>query len=197
MWKASLCGRTSGREYPQRAMRLRHPKIRKSREVNMIARILASAALAAGLAASAAPGAANAQFVQKPTVTSEAAKQMALACEAFAAKNGWKMVVAVLDSTGNLLHFHRMQDAPLRSIDYAQRKAMAALRQDAPSKTLADRMAKGENVLLATGMLPLQGGLPIRSGGVLAGAIGASGATAAQDEQCVQVGIDAVVGAGR
>ena len=153
----------------------------------MIARLVLAGVAAAALSA----GPANAQFVQKRVVSSAAARQMVAACEALAARNNWKLVVAVIDDGGHLLHLHKMDGAPIRSIDYAQRKARTALLQQAPSKVVADRLAEGQQMLLATGLLPIQGGLPIMADGVVAGAIGASGATAQQDEQCVQAGIDA------
>jgi glc operon protein GlcG len=158
----------------------------------MIARVAVSAALAASVAAA---GPASAQFVQKRVVSSAAAKQMISACEALATRNNWKMVIAVLDDGGNLLSLHRMEGAPLRSVEYSQRKARTALMQKAPSKAVADALTGGAQYVLATGLFPVQGGLPIMADGEVAGAIGASGGTAPQDEQCVQAGIDAA-GAG-
>ena len=41
-------------------------------------------------------------------------------------------------------------------------------------------------------MLPAQGAVPVLKDGELVGAIGGSGATAQQDEDCAQAGLDAL-----
>ncbi|MGI9334943.1 MAG: GlcG/HbpS family heme-binding protein [Gammaproteobacteria bacterium] len=41
-------------------------------------------------------------------------------------------------------------------------------------------------------VMAFPGGLPIKAGDVLVGAIGVSGATGDQDEECAQAGLDAV-----
>ena len=40
--------------------------------------------------------------------------------------------------------------------------------------------------------LPIQGGLPVQVDGTTIGGIGVGGASAAEDEQCAQAGIDAL-----
>ena len=51
--------------------------------------------------------------------------------------------------------------------------------------------AQGQ-VLAFAEALPIQGGLPVQVGGATIGGIGVGGASAAEDEQCAQAGIDAL-----
>ena len=61
------------------------------------------------------------------------------------------------------------------------------------SKAFEDALAGGRTAILAIhGALPLEGGVPIISGGKLVGAIGASGGTAQQDGQVAQAGAEAL-----
>jgi uncharacterized protein GlcG (DUF336 family) len=56
-----------------------------------------------------------------------------------------------------------------------------------------DRLANGETYLLRLpGATPAAGGLPIVMGGKVVGAIGISGASALQDHQAAQAGVDAL-----
>jgi glc operon protein GlcG len=47
-------------------------------------------------------------------------------------------------------------------------------------------------ILVLRGAMPLEGGVPIISGGKLVGAIGASGGTGQQDGQVAKAGADAI-----
>jgi uncharacterized protein GlcG (DUF336 family) len=59
---------------------------------------------------------ASAQFVEKKTLSLAAAKKIATAAEAEAAKNNWTMVISVLDDGGNLIYLERMDGTQLGSI---------------------------------------------------------------------------------
>src|SRR5258708_11398797 len=48
---------------------------------------------------------------QRPILTLEVAKKMAVACEAKAKQEGWKMNIAIVDNGGNLKKFLRQDDA--------------------------------------------------------------------------------------
>lgn len=128
------------------------------------------------------------------------AKTMADACEAKAGEEGWKMNIAVVDAGADLVLFRRMDDAYLGSVEIAQRKAESSARLPFPTRTLAE-IAFGKDgepgpvpgLALIEGLAAFPGGLPIKSAdGTLLGAIGVSGATGDQDEQCAQAALDAV-----
>lgn len=134
---------------------------------------------------------ASAQLLDKKTLTLETAKK---AAEAEAAKNKWKMVIAVVDDAGNLVYLQRMDDAQIASIEIATGKAGTAVRYKRPTKALEDAIAGGRNAFLN---LPhattLEGGIPIVLDGRIIGAVGVSGELAARDAQVAKAGVDAVM----
>lgn len=101
-----------------------------------------------------------------------------------------KLSVAVCDTGGNLIAFSRMDGAIVVSATVAQGKAAASAGFGRPSGALAADSPVIQAVIAATGgrMLPARGAVPVYKAGELVGAIGASGATAEQDEQCAQAG---------
>ena len=57
----------------------------------------------------------------------------------------------------------------------------------------ADGIAKGNNALATLpGVIGSPGGVPIVVGGKIVGAVGVSGVTGDQDEQCAKVGVGAL-----
>ena len=63
----------------------------------------------------------QAQLPTKHVLTLEAAKRVADTAEAEAARNGWAVSIAVLDDSGQLLLFRRMDGAKLVATDIAIR----------------------------------------------------------------------------
>lgn len=137
---------------------------------------------------------ATAQSIDKKAIGLADAKKMAAAAEAEAKKLGVAVAIAITDEGGNLIHLQKLDDTGLASIDIAQGKARTAARFKAPTKVLMDAVngAGGTALLAIPGIMPLQGGLPVRVDSKVIGAIAASGASAAQDEQIAQAGIDAL-----
>jgi uncharacterized protein GlcG (DUF336 family) len=82
-------------------------------------------------------------------------------------------------------------DAPIGSVEVAQKKARSAVIFKSPTKQFADALAKGTTALLKLDILPFEGGIPLVVDGKVIGAIGVSGgATAEQDGQVAQAGVD-------
>jgi uncharacterized protein GlcG (DUF336 family) len=145
------------------------------------------------LMAAAASGSAQSQLPTKPVLTLEAATRVAAAAEAEARRNNWAVSIAVLDDSGHLVLFRRMDGAKLVAIDIAIRKARTAAYFQGPTKDLEAEVAGGRTALLPIdGFMPLEGGVPLMSGGQLVGAVGVSGVTGAQDAQCAQAGAAAL-----
>jgi glc operon protein GlcG len=143
---------------------------------------------------SVAAGTASAQLIEKKTISLAAAKKMAAAAEAEATKNNWTMVISVLDDGGNLVDLERMDGTQLGSIEVSQGKARTALQFKRPSKVFQDLVDKDQPHLVTLDhVTAVQGGLPIVMDGKVIGAIGASGGTSAQDEQCAQAGLNTLV----
>ena len=97
---------------------------------------------------------------------------------------GFRLAIAVVEPSGELVAFGRMDDVQYGSIGIAQRKAETAARFRAATSALEERVAGGRMVILAIDeMLPVAGGVPIVVDGRVVGAIGVSGASSAQDDE--------------
>jgi uncharacterized protein GlcG (DUF336 family) len=125
-------------------------------------------------------------------LTLEEANRMIQAAIAKAEALNVKLTVAVCDGGGSLVAFNRMQGAIPVSATVAQGKAAASAGFGRPSGALAADSPVIQSVIATLGgrMLAAQGAVPIYKNDELVGAIGASGATAAQDEECALAGRD-------
>lgn len=135
-------------------------------------------------------GAGQDQLPTKRVLTLEAARRVAAAAEAEARRNDWAVAISVVDDAGHLMVFHRMDGAKLVAIDISMRKARTAVYFQSETKPLEEEVTTGGRTALLPidGFMPLQGGVPLMSGGQLVGAVGVSGVTGAQDAQCAQAG---------
>lgn len=156
-------------------------------------------ALACAFALSAIPAMgqqpATASLPYGPPITLDQAKRVMGAAELEAAKNSWQVAITILDSGGNLVMFHRIDNAQLSAITTSEGKARTALEFKLPSKALDDAIAAGGagmRLLALKDITPLQGGVLIVGDGRIIGAIGVSGALSAQDEQVARAGADAL-----
>ena len=130
----------------------------------------------------------------KKSLTLEAARLMAAAAEATAAKNGWKVVIAVVDDGGHALLVHRLDGTQSSSVPTAMGKARSAVAYKRPTRILEEMINKGRYSFLSAGGDPvaLQGGLPIEVEGQLVGGIGVSRVKASDHEIIAQAGLDAL-----
>ncbi len=118
----------------------------------------------------------------KKSMTLAAAKKIAAAAEAEAAKNKWTMVIAVLDDGANLVYLEKMDDTQIGSIDVAVAKAASAIKFKRNTKVFEDALAGGRQAILKLpGAIPVEGGVVFMDGNRVIGAVGVSGATSAQD----------------
>lgn len=107
---------------------------------------------------------------------------------------GFRLAIAVVEPSGELVAFGRMDDAQYGSIGVAQAKARSSARFRAASAE--ERLAGGRMALLAIdGIVPVAGGVPVVVDGRVVGAIGVSGASSAQDDEVARAAIAAVFGA--
>lgn len=123
-------------------------------------------------------------------ITLERARAVIHAALAEAAKRGWAMNIAVLDSGGNLVAFERMDGAQLGSISIAEHKARAAVKFRRPTKVFEDAIQKsGYNYYLTLeDVIASRGGIPLVENGKLIGAVGVSGGAGSQDEVVATAG---------
>ncbi|MBL8907491.1 MAG: heme-binding protein [Rhizobiales bacterium] len=130
-----------------------------------------------------------------PSITLEEARRVMDAAEAEARANGWPMVIAIVDTAGLLVMFHRMDNAQTGSVDIGPAKARTAALYKRPSKAFEDAIANGGiglRMLSMTHVMPLEGGLPIERNGAIIGGIGVSGMSSAQDAQVARAGLAAL-----
>src|ERR1700688_4696753 len=128
-------------------------------------------------------------------VTLENARKAAGPALAEAEKNHWNVALAIVDPSGNLVYYEKMDNTQLGSANVAIEKARSAALFKRPTKTYQDALAAGGDgmrILRLQGAVPIEGGIPILVEGKIAGAIGVSGGTAPQDGQCAKAGADAL-----
>ncbi len=128
-------------------------------------------------------------------ITLTVAKRVMQAAEAEAEANQWPMVIAILDSGGHLVMFHKRDHAQLGSIHVAQRKAETALSFKRPTKMLEDLLAGGGvawRLLTPGNVCAMEGGIPLFVDGKIVGAIGVSGMQSGQDAQVAAAGAKAL-----
>ena len=109
---------------------------------------------------------------------------------------GFKVSAAVVDRAGLTLVMLRGDGAGLHTPEGAERKAYTARTYRAPSANFAKRVTTEPSYAPAVHyhrVLALAGGLPIKAGSDVVGAIGISGSPG-QDDVCAQAGIDTVAG---
>lgn len=123
----------------------------------------------------------------------EDARRVIDAAEKQAAKDGQPMNIAVVDGGGNLLAFARMEGAWLGSIDIAINKAFTARAFDISTEELAALCQPGKpffGIHSSNGgrVMIFAGGVPLKRGGEVVGAIGVSGGTGDQDQATAEAG---------
>lgn len=165
-----------------------------------------AAAFCAGLAfappsfAQSAPGPTQ-SVLAGAGVLSERNVSVALAAEAAAealancTAQGYRVAVAVADRSGHLKALLRGDGAGPHLIDAARRKAYTAASSRSPTLAWAENLKKGTgvpdpNLIHLEGILMVGGGVPIRAGEEVVGAIGVGGAPGGdKDHACAEAGI--------
>ena len=163
-------------------------------------RIIATASLGFIALVGAGAAAPASALERVPVLSLEVAEKAAGACRQLAAQKAWRMNIAVVDAGANTMLFQRMDTAFLASGEIALRKAKASAGTPLPTRVF-EELAFGKDhkgggampgLALAPGVLSIPGGLPIKVGDVLVGAIGVSGSMPDNDELCAQAGLDAI-----
>lgn len=147
----------------------------------------------ATLAAATLTTAASAQVLQEKNLSlnlaTEIAQQTIQACSA----SGYNVAVTVVDRSGIARAMLRADHAGLHTVDASQRKAYTALSTKTPTATLATNLQTNPAAAQMTaidGFLVLGGGVPIKAGDEVIGAVGVGGAPGGHlDEACAQQGI--------
>jgi len=151
--------------------------------------------LAAGLAAAVLSSQAFGQgvLVQK-NVSLSMAQAIATAALEKCQSMTYKVSVVVIDRDGLQVVMLRGDGAGLHTPEGADRKAYTARTYGQPSANFAKRVQTDAGYAQAvnyTRVLALAGGLPIKAGSEVIGAVGVSGSPG-KDDECSQAGLDKV-----
>ena len=133
---------------------------------------------------------------QASGLTLAAARRMIAAAQGEARSLRVAMSVAIVDAGAQLVAFERMDGADLVGIGLAQDKAWTALVNRMPTGELAPLVQPGAEFYgydsVAGGrMIVFAGGMPLERNGVLSGAVGVSGGSAAEDQRAVEAAVRA------
>ncbi|MBP8237693.1 MAG: heme-binding protein [Pseudomonas sp.] len=143
--------------------------------------------LALAMSASAA-WATNSQVAQRQDITLALANDLLSATLAACHADGRTGVAAVVDRGGNLVAVQRDDNVGPHNTLAAQRKAFTALSTKTATRLLAERARNNpdaENLNTLDELLLLGGGVPLKVGDQVIGAIGVAGAGGAEiDEGC-------------
>lgn len=112
-----------------------------------------------------------------------------------AEKIGVPMCISIVDESGNLIAFERMNGGKITSVTIAQDKAFTAAAARKATHEYNEACVPGSLVFgihtaLGGRLSVVGGGLPIVVNSEVVGGIGLSSGTPAQDMECAQAGID-------
>ncbi len=136
---------------------------------------------------------------QKQSISAETARRMITAAEDKARELGVPMNIAVVDESGVLKAFSRMDGAALLSVQIAQDKAYTAVGFGMPTHGWFD-FIKNDPPLAAGApagidrLVIFGGGYPITVDGAIVGAIGVSGGHYTQDQEVAEAGLAVLPG---
>ncbi len=126
-------------------------------------------------------------------VTLEDARRVIAAAEKKAEEIGQPMNIAVADVGGNLVAHVRMDNAWIGSVDISIKKAWTARAFDITTKDLGENSQSGDQFfgIHASNngkVMIFAGGIPLKQGGKVVGAIGVSGGSGEQDHEVAEAG---------
>jgi uncharacterized protein GlcG (DUF336 family) len=129
-------------------------------------------------------------------VTLEDARKIIAAAEKKAKELGQPMNIAVADEGGNLVAHVRMDEAWIGSINISINKAFTARAFDISTKDLATQSQSGGQffgIHVSNGgrVMIFAGGVPLKRGGKVVGAVGVSGGSGEQDHAVAEAGAKA------
>jgi len=126
------------------------------------------------------------------SVTLAEARIAVAAAQAAAVKNGWLMVVTVVEPNGALVLSEKMDGAQYGSNDVARRKAETSASFRRPTLYFQDAVKGGTLNAIFTGALAIEGGELLIVDNRIVGAIGASGGSGVQDGVVARAGAAAL-----
>jgi uncharacterized protein GlcG (DUF336 family) len=148
------------------------------------------------MALAAAP--AFAQVANEPTISADAALDVVAGALKHCRAGGQKVSVTVVDVAGRVKAAVRDDGAAPHTAEHSMRKAYTALSYKTPSAEYGKRAQEAKGIAIGPQLLPnittAAGGVPIRSGGAVIGAVGVSGTPGSagggeHDAKCAEAGL--------
>jgi len=129
-------------------------------------------------------------------VSLEEARRIIRAGQEKANEIGVPMNIAVVDAGANLVAFERQEGAWIGSIDIAQKKAFTSRAFDIETKALGENSQSGQQFfgIHASNngkIMIFAGGVPLKRGGEVVGAVGVSGGLGEQDQAVAEAAANA------
>ncbi len=126
-------------------------------------------------------------------ITLEDARRVIAAAERKAQEIGQPMNIAVVDGGGNLVAHVRMDNAWIGSVDIAINKAWTSRAFDISTKDLGENSQSGDQFfgIHASNrgrVMIFAGGIPLKRGDQVVGAVGVSGGMGKQDQAVAEAG---------
>lgn len=168
-------------------------------------RSIPRAALAAALATfilaaqaqnapAAAPAASAAGLRTEKAMTMPLANQLAAAAVAACAANGYAVTATVVDRAGGVRAVQRADNAGPHTLGASERKAFTSASAKQPTQAMMENAQKNPgaaNLVYIPGFLLLGGGVPVKAGNEVIGAIGVGGAPGGHlDDQCANAALE-------
>jgi uncharacterized protein GlcG (DUF336 family) len=130
-------------------------------------------------------------------ITLADARRIIAAAESKAQEIGQPMNIAVVDAGGNLVAHVRMDKAWIGSVDISIKKAWTARAFDISTKELAELSQSGDQFfgIHASNdgkVMIFAGGVPLKRGSEVVGAVGVSGGLGKQDQAVAEAGAAAL-----
>ena len=167
------------------AAKIAHPKIANPK--NALSAISACGLLLV------ATGSASAELLSRKDLSLDIALLIAQTASQTCKANGYKVTVTVVDRAGQPMVQLRGDNASPHTYENSMRKAYTARTMREPSSQFAERVKKNpttSQVFLAN-FAAAQGGVPIKVGDDVIGAVGVSGSPGGdKDEVCAKAGLD-------
>ena len=135
--------------------------------------------------------------ITTPRITAEAARELVTAARSIADAMGVAVVIHVADPAGHPVAMERMDHSPLFSVEIARKKAWTAAAAGVTTRDLATAFNDSPALLHGVAgnvdeLITVGGGVPIRVGDSVAGALGVSGASEEQDHEIASGAVSAV-----
>ncbi|GAA4496795.1 GlcG/HbpS family heme-binding protein [Gluconacetobacter tumulicola] len=135
--------------------------------------------------------AAGAPLARSVSTLSRAGAQFALqAAIRSATQLNAPCAIAIVDRSGGLMAFDRFDNVRAGSPDLALGKARTSALLERPSEETEDNTNKGRTAFVTAGFMALRGGMPLKVGDTVVGAIGVAGV---KKENDVRVATDAAL----